>query len=386
MQVMTKLFEDTIKDDQELLESNEGNPDLLSTMPVIKALKDVDSSHFMSELYSLIGDCLSDADKAAMEQFSAAFEASRYKELDEFASQWAYENLLQGEDYFDEGCNMIETALTNIKKNLLDNPVLTALKSCSTVIDPGYDSSIFGKIVDFCKKVLEHSLTPAFAGNVIYHESVHNVSRSYNHNQGDENFYHIVKQYLDRSQAVYRNEKISYSPGSFTNKWVDKFGIGEGVSVDKDGNTNSISISVRKSILDTRPLADEGLGVNCIVMMLLEIENAIMASLLDGQDKTIILEEPESHLHPRWQSMVTDVMLDAYDSYDVQFIVETHSEYMIRRSQVLARGLKPMPFDAFYFQGDAEAYSLQYQEDGHFGKQFGPGFYDETTNLIEGLL
>jgi hypothetical protein len=107
------------------------------------------------------------------------------------------------------------------------------------------------------------------------------------------------------------------------------------------------------------------------------------------------LEEPEIHLHPRFQSLLADMFRQAYSSYNVQFIIETHSEYLIRKSQVLvsrmrfhdnAEADKRCGFRTIYVPKIGSPYSLVYRKDGKFAEDFGPGFFDESSMLMLEIL
>ena len=50
---------------------------------------------------------------------------------------------------------------------------------------------------------------------------------------------------------------------------------------------------------------------------------------------TVIIEEPEINLHPAFQSKLADMFVEAAKVFNIQFIIETHSEYLIRRLQYL---------------------------------------------------
>lgn len=50
---------------------------------------------------------------------------------------------------------------------------------------------------------------------------------------------------------------------------------------------------------------------------------------------TVILEEPEIHLHPLAQSVLAELFVEVSRQRSVQFIVETHSEHLFRRLQTL---------------------------------------------------
>ena len=49
----------------------------------------------------------------------------------------------------------------------------------------------------------------------------------------------------------------------------------------------------------------------------------------------MLLEEPEANLHPAFQSKLADLFSEVAVDYEQQLIVETHSEYMVRKFQYL---------------------------------------------------
>lgn len=48
---------------------------------------------------------------------------------------------------------------------------------------------------------------------------------------------------------------------------------------------------------------------------------------------TVIFEQPEIHLHPRVQSELADAIIAIAETRDLQVIVESHSEHILRRLQ-----------------------------------------------------
>lgn len=73
-------------------------------------------------------------------------------------------------------------------------------------------------------------------------------------------------------------------------------------------------------------------------------------------DSTVLIEQPEIHLHPRAQSELGDLLLDAITAREnsrprnVQLIVESHSEHLLRRIQRRVAEEKVRPEDvALYF-------------------------------------
>ncbi len=107
------------------------------------------------------------------------------------------------------------------------------------------------------------------------------------------------------------------------------------------------------------------------------------------ESSMIILEEPEANLHPKYQSMLADLLIDAAETFQIQFIVETHSEYLIRKLQYLTakKTMKPEDSILYYFHdpnnvpiGEKQVKKIEILDDGSLSSDFGPGFFDEATN------
>jgi len=82
-------------------------------------------------------------------------------------------------------------------------------------------------------------------------------------------------------------------------------------------------------------------------------------------------------------------MVGIRKSVGMQFIVETHSEYLIRKLQYLVvKGEeKPENIVIYYFddpdeekrQGRPQVKKITIQDDGNLSDDFGPGFFDEVA-------
>jgi predicted ATPase len=78
----------------------------------------------------------------------------------------------------------------------------------------------------------------------------------------------------------------------------------------------------------------------------------------------------------------------------IEFIIETHSEYILRRSQVIVAenefevAPNDNPFSVYYFNDDLthKPYRLEYEPNGRFNKNFGNGFFDEATKSTMAIL
>ncbi|MCP4305928.1 MAG: DUF3696 domain-containing protein [bacterium] len=73
-------------------------------------------------------------------------------------------------------------------------------------------------------------------------------------------------------------------------------------------------------------LTDVGFGVSQILPVLV-----LLAYVPEGS--TVLLEQPEIHLHPAVQARLADVILETARTRGVQVIVESHSEHLLRRLQ-----------------------------------------------------
>lgn len=87
-------------------------------------------------------------------------------------------------------------------------------------------------------------------------------------------------------------------------------------------------VRVRKSARASEVLiTDVGFGVSQILPVL-------VLCFYVPEGSTVILEQPEIHLHPAIQSGLADVLIDAWKKRKVQILLESHSEHLLRRLQV----------------------------------------------------
>lgn len=143
-------------------------------------------------------------------------------------------------------------------------------------------------------------------------------------------------------------------------------------------------------------LIDDGSGINNIVSLLLFLASNISfydvdeCEYTDEKIKILIIEEPESNLHPQLQSKMADLIAEfVWNSFSM-VIVETHSEYLIRKLQYLVAKKKFLAdkialyyfdFDQFHGSSEISFYPIEIKENGTLSREFGPGFLDEADNL-----
>lgn len=106
-------------------------------------------------------------------------------------------------------------------------------------------------------------------------------------------------------------------------------------------------------------------------------------------DSTLIVEQPELHLHPGAQSELGDFFLDLYEQ-GVQCVIETHSEHLILRLQRhVAEGRVPARDVHVYFvyasEGRKVAQKLTVGDDGIFKEAWPRGFFEERLKEVTAL-
>ncbi len=205
--------------------------------------------------------------------------------------------------------------------------------------------------------------------------------------------------YTKRTIHEFYNARISSDEEEFLliEEWLKEFNIGKSLKVIPYGGDNYRVLifdknnpEIKNSNTNGYPggidLADKGMGSIQLVILLLRV--ATLMRKFHGQQLTILLEEPEQNLHPAIQSKLAEFLYLVNRGFKINFIIETHSEYLIRKTQVIvAEQSKPQnnidnPFKVIYLPDNNEPpYDMQYRPDGKFMKDFGPGFFDEAANL-----
>ncbi len=193
---------------------------------------------------------------------------------------------------------------------------------------------------------------------------------------------------------------------SFLNRWLREFEISDGkidsdlLKIEKQSNLG-FSINVFTQNSKHMPgnyhgyinMVDKGYGSGQILSIILKIIAANNSTPFHKRTKgkttktTVILEEPESNLHPNYQSKLVDMLWDAHHKFNLNFIIECHSEYMIRRLQVLVKNgdLTPENIAINYFDTSG-VNIIEIDQSGYLKSNFGSGFTDESSKLAMDLL
>lgn len=125
-------------------------------------------------------------------------------------------------------------------------------------------------------------------------------------------------------------------------RWLARMGVADKLEIKQLGHSTRYALVVTKDGVSAN-LRDVGIGISQVLPVLTLAYFAPVGS-------TIMLEEPEIHLHPLAQSILAELLVEVSRKRSIQFLVETHSEHLFRRMQTLiARGDETVDRCALYF-------------------------------------
>ena len=131
--------------------------------------------------------------------------------------------------------------------------------------------------------------------------------------------------------------------------------------------------------LESFNIVSEGFGTNSLIMLLLQLTSA-------EKDATVMIEEPEIHLHPKAQAELAEVLVEVALEEDKQVIMTTHSEHITGRLLTLVAEGKLTPDDVAIYafekdeHGVCTAKDLRVNSDGTIEGGINDFF---ETNLAE---
>lgn len=221
-----------------------------------------------------------------------------------------------------------------------------------------------------------------------------NVEYIYAHGVNQKVLFNIndKNDYMAQTLHNFVEEKTGDVEKEFIKKCLVDFGIGTDFDVHSIGGEAYI-IQIKNKKGEMVYLADLGMGTNQLIILIFRLAIIIHKQRMQEATPyipTIIIEEPEQNMHPAFQSKLATLFYEVNRDYGFSFIVETHSEYLVRKTQVIVAQQKyaedelkkQNPFSVYYFPSEGLPYEMEYRTDGNFSNEFGTGFYDEANNLL----
>jgi predicted ATPase len=244
------------------------------------------------------------------------------------------------------------------------------------------------EIISFIEKIIDDEIDLSFESFISFKDFVFvdsdraDIKRLFFDNNNSQ-FGKILRDFQKLPKDILQKKL------EFINHWLVKFQIAEEFILERDqegiGVRTYLKIDGEKTLM-----ADLGFGVNQLIPLLIKIASVDAGTYM-------FIEEPESNLHPAFQSRLANLFADAHKQFSINFIIETHSEYMIRKLQTLiadnTNDLKADDVAVYYLynpndipKGEKQVYKLKIRDDGFMDNDFGKGFFDEASSLTMDLL
>lgn len=168
-------------------------------------------------------------------------------------------------------------------------------------------------------------------------------------------------------------------------KWLLKMELVDGFSTKAlDPDRRFYETLVKIGDVETA-LVDVGFGVSQVLPV-------ITTLFFVPEYSTVLLEQPELHLHPRAQAHLADLFLHIAETRKLQLIVESHSEHLLRRLQRRIAEAE-MPFTTpenikmYFCEKGKNGSTIQPVVVDDFGqiKNWPEGFFGDITGDLEKL-
>lgn len=186
----------------------------------------------------------------------------------------------------------------------------------------------------------------------------------------------LIASGVARQAAKKRNQPLPAEAQLFeqTIRWLKDMNLADGLSIRALGNSARYELLIENGDQASN-LKDVGVGVSQVIPV-------IVAALFAQPGHIVIVEEPESHLHPLAQSKLAELLAQVSKERNVQFIVETHSEHLFRRMQTLIAKQQITPKDAamYFVEREGKAARMRPLELDDFGrvKNWPEGFFGDA--------
>ena len=133
-------------------------------------------------------------------------------------------------------------------------------------------------------------------------------------------------------------------------------------------------------------ITDVGFGISQVLPIIIQ-------GFLSPQKSLTIIEQPEIHLHPTMQADLGDLFIDIVQKKQKKLIIETHSEYLLRRirRRISEGKIEAKDVSICLFQSNKDGTgtvveSLEIGEKGSFmwpQDFYGGELYNDTVEFIK---
>lgn len=177
--------------------------------------------------------------------------------------------------------------------------------------------------------------------------------------------------------------KENHSLKTKVNDWLTNFNLSVNVEEFKEV-VHHLKVNQNNLNLD---ITDVGFGISQVLPVIIQ-------GFLSGNDSTTIIEQPEIHLHPKMQADLADLFIDiVINSKNKKLIIETHSEYLLKRlrrriseNKISANDVSICLFNPQTSEKSGSINVLEIEEKGFFEWPedfYGGNLYDDTVEFLK---
>jgi len=242
----------------------------------------------------------------------------------------------------------------------------------------------------------------------------------------------VVKSYIEQNKSEFMTGDLLSN--NYIDRWLERFEIGKTLIIKSIENSfQYFKIEIIKEGGQIINISDLGYGVGQVLAYILlpyfanldfayTVQSMTLEELETNKEQSerkeiaserkidfnylskyngkiqkhlVYLEEPETNLHPNWQSVLTELFADQI-MIGIRFVIETHSEYFVRKIQnmIAKKECDNKDVVIYYFNSEKEKRmndqptirEIHINENGTLNQSFGPGFFDEAGKLSLELL
>lgn len=178
--------------------------------------------------------------------------------------------------------------------------------------------------------------------------------------------------------------------------------LGDSISIEEYPDLSLISVSIMKNGVKQN-ISHFGTGHYYLTVMYMKLlstlqkgwvidwdtlpgENPTVEKIRCNSERTFVLVEPESFLHPSAQVQLAN-MIAYFVQLGLRVVIESHSEHFIRSFQLaIAKGeINSELVNLYYFENKdfTQIRRINIDKRGFLLDKFGEGFIDETPRLIQ---
>ncbi|MFH0931412.1 MAG: DUF3696 domain-containing protein [Candidatus Zixiibacteriota bacterium] len=159
--------------------------------------------------------------------------------------------------------------------------------------------------------------------------------------------------------------------------WFKKFNFATNIRLARIGKGNYYRVLIIDPATEVETtLADIGFGASQTLPIIIE-------SFYAPPSSVILIEQPEIHLHPKAQSILGDLFINAASEGNRTFIIETHSEHILARirRRIAEKQIAKEKVAIYYFEPTPEGTHIQEVTLNKYGQyeNFPKSFFEEDV-------